>query len=115
MARDLLRRPPLRVSEMPPHEVSMYPGEPKMIVCPGCHRWLRPSNGGLRRHPVDADIPARTCPETGRRVWFDLDSAEWLLRMELGTRDAALRRSAPVQRKAALEVPPPVFRLAGAR
>jgi hypothetical protein len=54
------------------------------------------------------------CPESGRRVWFDLDPLEWLAAMNVAVPDAALRRSAPVYRKAELETPPPVFRLAGA-
>jgi hypothetical protein len=119
MARDLLRRPPLRVSMLPPHKVSMHPGEPRMIVCPGCDRWLKPSNGGLRRHTVSIDSPlppfgARECRQSGRRIWFDLTPAEWRAHLDVAIRDAALRRSVPVQRKAMLPVPPPVFRLAGA-
>lgn len=114
MARDLLRRPPLRVSALPPNHVSMYPGEPKTIVCPGCDRWLKPSNGGLRRHTTSIDS-SEVCPESGRRIWFDLDPVTWRASRAVAVRDAALRRSAPVQRKAPAEIPPPVFRLAGAR
>jgi hypothetical protein len=114
MARDLLRRPPLRVSTLPPNKVSMHPGEPRMIVCPGCGRWVRPSDGGLRRHAVAAGS-ARVCPESGRRVWFDIGPARWMADLRLGIADAAARRSVRVQRKAMPPVPPPVCRMAAAR
>lgn len=113
MARDLQCRPPLRVSELPPDQVAMYPGEARIIRCPGCQRWQKPSNGGLRRHVTDIDS-SRVCPESGRRVWFDIEPAQWLVNLRVAVRDAATRRSVPVQRKAMLPVPPPVFRLAGA-
>jgi hypothetical protein len=112
MARDLQHRPPLRVSELPPDQVTMYRGEARTIRCPGCHRWLKPANGGLRRHVVDIDSD-RVCPQSGRRIWFDVEPAEWLADLRIATRDAAARRSARVQRKAMLPVPPPVFKLAG--
>lgn len=120
MARDLLRRPPLRASQMRPHRVSMHPGEPRMIVCPGCKRWLKPSNGGLRRHAVAIDGPlglpdAAECRQSGRRVWFDLTPAEWLASLELATREAAQRHGSRVHRKAAPPVAPPVFRLTAPR
>lgn len=114
MARDLQRRPPLKASELPLGDVALYPGEPRLIRCPGCQRWQRPANGGLRRHTIDLNS-TQECPESGRRVWFDLDPARWLAAFNVAVRDAALRRSAPVRRKAALDVPPPVFRLAGQR
>jgi hypothetical protein len=112
MARDLQRRPALRVSELPLSHVSLYPGEARTICCPGCQRWQKPSNGGLRCH-ADGIDSTRMCPESGRRVWFDLDPLEWLAAMNVAVPDAALRRPSPVHRKAGLETPPPVFRLAG--
>jgi hypothetical protein len=112
MARDLLRRLPLRASELPPHWLMLRPGEPRLILCPSCRRWLRPHDGGLRRHTIDTDSD-RVCSETGRRVFFDLTPAEWRARLDLAIRDAALRRTVPVQRKAMPPVLPPVFRLAG--
>lgn len=114
MARDLQRRPPLKASELPLGDVALYPGEPRFIRCPGCQRWQRPTNGGLRRHTVDLDS-TQVCPESGRRVWFDLDPVTWRAAFDLAARDAALRRSASVRRKAALDVPLPLHRMAGAR
>jgi hypothetical protein len=114
MARDLLCRPALQVSALPPNKISMHPGEPRTIVCPGCDRWVRPSNGGLRRHTVAADS-TQVCPESGRRVWFDIEPARWITDLRLGIADAATRRSASVQRKAMPPVPPPVCRMAAAR
>ena len=113
MPRDLLGRPPLRASELPPNQVSLYPGEARAIVCPGCGRWQKPANGGLRRHALDADS-TRACPETGRRVWFDLAPAQWQALLTVAVRDAALRRSSRVHRGARPPVAPPVFRIARA-
>lgn len=114
MARDLLGRPPLRVSELPPNLVSLPPGEPRLIQCPGCSRWQKPHDGGLRRHTTDIDT-SQVCPESGRRVWFDLTPAEWLARVDVAGREAALRRAIPVRRKTSPPPPPPVFRLAASR
>lgn len=114
MARDLKRRPPLRASMLPPHKVSVRPGEPRMIACPGCDRWLSPSNGGLRRHMVDVDSTV-VCPESGRRVWFDLAPVVHAALLKVAVLDAGLRRSVQVRRKPSLEVPLPVFRMAAAR
>jgi len=111
MARDLLRRPTLRASELPPNRVSLQPG--KAIVCPGCRRWQAPHDGGLRRHTVDVDSET-ACPETGRRVWFDLTVAEWRARLDAAVRDAALRRGGRVSRNGRPPVAPPVFRIARA-
>ena len=113
MARDLLRRPPLRASELPPHCLALHPGEPKAIVCPSCGRWQKPHDGGLRRHTVDIDGDSM-CPESGRRVWFDLTPTEWWVGLDVAVRAAALRRAVRVQRKAMPPVPPPVCRMAGA-
>ena len=85
MSRDLLGRPPLRVSELPPNRVMLYPGEPRAIVCPGCNRWQVPHDGGIRRHTIGIDS-TRTCPQTGRRVWFDLTSAQWRAQLEVACR-----------------------------
>lgn len=114
MARDLLGRPPLRVSELPPNQVSLHLGEPRLIQCPGCSRWQKPHDGGLRRHTIGIDS-SKVCPESGRRVWFDLTSAEWLVRMDVAEREVALRRAIPVQRSTAPPPAPPVFRLAASR
>ncbi|MBO0804571.1 MAG: hypothetical protein J2P25_16045 [Nocardiopsaceae bacterium] len=114
MPRDLMRRPPLRVSALPPNQVSMYPGEPRMVLCPGCQRWLKPHDGGLRRHMVAAD-GRDMCAESGRRVWFDLTAAEWLISLDVAAREAGQRRGSRIRRKASPPVAPPVFRLAGAR
>src|SRR5262245_6811274 len=70
MARDLLGRPPLRASELPPNQVSLYAGEARAVVCPGCSRWQVPHDGGLCHHTTDIDSKT-TCREVGRRVWFD--------------------------------------------
>lgn len=113
MARDLLRRPPLRASELSADFVSMHPGEARAIRCPGCQRWQKPRDGGLRRHAVDADS-AEICPESGRRVFFDLTPAEWRIRYEIAAREAALRRGSHPRRSGRPPVPPPVFRLATA-
>lgn len=85
MARDLLGRPPLKVSELPPGQVRLFPGEPRAVVCPGCSRWLVPHDGGLRRHAVSINSQ-RQCGESGRRVWFDLAPAEWQARLESARR-----------------------------
>jgi hypothetical protein len=86
MPRDLLGRPPLLASELPPTRVSLYPGEPRAIRCPGCGRWQRPHDGGLRRHTIDSD--SRTlCPQSGRRVWFDLTPTQWRAELEAGVRE----------------------------
>jgi hypothetical protein len=85
MPRDLLGRPPLRVSELPPNRVMLYPGEPRAIVCPGCNRWQVPHDGGIRRHTIGIDS-RRTCPQTGRRVWFDLTSTQWRAQLEVACR-----------------------------
>lgn len=113
MARDLLGRPPLRVSELPPNLVSLHPGEPRLVQCPGCGRWQKPHDGGLRRHTTGLDR-GQVCPESGRRVWFDLTAAQWRAALEIAARDAARRRGSRVAQKASPPVPPPVFRLAGA-
>jgi hypothetical protein len=114
MARDPLRRSPLRASELPPDCVSIPLQGARTIRCPGCLRWLKPANGGFRRHTVDIDSDA-VCPESGRRVWFDVESSRWIAGLDVAVRDAALRRGAHVQRKAMLPVPTPVYRLAGSR
>jgi len=85
MSRDLLGRPPLRASELPPNRVMLYPREPRAIVCPGCGRWQMPHDGGLRRHTIDIDS-MQTCPQTGRRVWFDLTAAQWQARLQVACR-----------------------------
>jgi hypothetical protein len=92
MPRDLLNRPPLRASELPPNRVSLYPGEPRAVMCPGCGRWQLPHDGGLRRHTIDIDSTS-TCPQTGRRVWFDLTPAQQAARLEVAARQAATRHS----------------------
>ena len=112
MPRDLLGRPPLRASELPPNRVSLHPGEPRAIQCPGCGRWQKPHDGGLRRHTVDADGDS-LCPQVGRRVWFDLTPAQWRARLDVAAREAALRRGSRVRRSGHPPVAPPVFRLAG--
>jgi hypothetical protein len=114
MPRDLLGRPPLRASELPPNRVRLYPGEPGTIQCPGCGRWMKPHDGGLRRHAIDADSDT-LCSQAGRRVWFDLTPAQWRARLDAATREAALRHSGRVHRSARPPVAPPVFRLATAR
>jgi hypothetical protein len=110
MPRDLLRRPPLRASELPPNRVSLYPGEARAIMCLGCNRWQVPHDGGLRRHTVDVDSET-ACSQTGRRVWFDLSFAAWRLLLEAGVRDAALHRSSRVHRGGCPPVAPPLFRI----
>lgn len=109
MARDLLRRPPLRASELPPHWLILVPGKPKLILCPSCRRWLKPHDGGLRRHSVDPDSD-RLCREAGRRVFFDLTPGEWRTRLDVAVRETALRRGSRVHRSGR---PPLPFRLAG--
>jgi hypothetical protein len=113
MPRDLLRRPPLRASELPPNRVSMYPGEARAIMCPGCNRWQVPHDGGLRRHTVavGSEVP---CSETGRRVWFDLGFVAWRALLEAAVRDAALRHGDRVYRSACPPVAAPLFRIARA-
>jgi hypothetical protein len=91
MARDLLGRPPLRVSELPPNQVMLYPGEARALVCPGCSRWQVPHDGGLRHHTIGADSKT-ACRDAGRRVWFDLNSAQWAARLGAASRDAQSRR-----------------------
>lgn len=76
MSRDLLGRPPLRVSELPPGLVMLYAGEPRAVACPGCGRWMVPRDGGLRRHAADP-AGGDVCAQSGRRVWFDLSPAQW--------------------------------------
>jgi hypothetical protein len=110
MARDLLGRPPLRASELPPNQVMLYPGEPRAVVCPGCGRWLVPHDGGLRRHATGV-FSTRTCPETGRRVWFDISAAQWAAELAVAVREAALRRGSTVHHGARAPVAPPVHRL----
>ena len=90
MSRDLLGRPPLRASELSPDQVRLYPGEPRAITCPGCGRWQVPHDGGLRRHARGIDGMG-DCPESGRRVWFDLSSPEWRARLEVAVREASSR------------------------
>jgi hypothetical protein len=113
MSRDLLRRPPLRASELPPNQVSLYPGEARAIMCPGCNRWQVPHNGGLRHHTVavGSETP---CSEAGRRVWFDLSFVVWHGLLEAAARDAALRRSGRVHRSGCPPVVPPLFRITAA-
>ena len=88
MPRDLLGRPPLRVSELPPGLVRLFPGEARAVVCLECGRWQVPHDGGIRRHATDLDGVGE-CPGTGRRVWFDLTSAQWLAALGAAGRDAA--------------------------
>ncbi len=109
MPRDLLGRPPLRVSELPPGLVRLFPGEPRAVVCPECGRWQMPRDGGIRRHAVSID-GGRECPSTGRRVWFDLTSAQWLAALGVAARDAARRRGTRVRRTARAPVPLPLHR-----
>lgn len=113
MPRDLLRRPALRASELPPNRVSLYPGQPGAIMCPGCNRWQVPHDGGLRRHTVDV-YSETACSETGRRVWFDLSFVVWRILLEAAVRDAALRRSDRVHHSGCPPVAPPLFRIARA-
>ena len=110
MPRDLLRRPPLRASELPPNRVSLYPGEARAVMCPGCDRWQVPHNGGLRRHTVHVDSET-ACSETGRRVWFDLSFVAWRALLEAAVRDAALRHGRRVYRGARPPAAPPLFRI----
>jgi hypothetical protein len=91
MPRDLLGRPPLRASELPPGQVRLFPGEPRAVVCPGCGRWQVPHDGGLRRHAAGID-GGPDCPGSGRRVWFDLAPARWLAEVTAASREAGLRR-----------------------
>jgi hypothetical protein len=113
MPRDLLRRPPLRASELPPNRVSLYPGGVRAIVCPGCNRWQVPQNGGLRRHTVEVDTET-ACSETGRRVWFDLSFVAWRALLEAAARDAARRRGDRVHRSGCPPAAPPLFRITAA-
>jgi hypothetical protein len=108
MSRDLLDRPPLRASELPPNRVSLYPGEPRAIQCPGCGRWQKPHDGGLRSHTIDADSRF-VCPQTGRRVWFDLTPTQWRARLEVAARETAQRCGTRVHRSGR---PPLPFRIA---
>ena len=91
MSRDLLRRPPLRASELPPGRVRLFPGEARAVACPECGRWQVPHDGGIRRHTVSADAVGE-CPGTGRRVWFDLSPVDWLVSLHAATRETAARR-----------------------
>lgn len=80
-------RPPLRASELLPNHVMLNPREPRAVVCPGCGCWKVPHHGRLRRHDP--------CPESGRRVWFDLRPGEWLARLDAAR--LSLRRTASLQ------------------
>jgi hypothetical protein len=91
MSRDLLNRPPLRASELPPGRVTLYRGEARAVVCPECGRWQVPHDGGIRRHTVSADAVGE-CSGAGRRVWFDLSPADWLISLHAATRETAARR-----------------------
>jgi hypothetical protein len=97
MPRDLLGRPPLRASELPPGQVRLFPGEPRAVVCPACGRWQVPRDGGLRRHFVGIDA-GQECGGSGLRVWFDLVPGEWLARLRAASREAAARRGGRVVR-----------------
>lgn len=111
MARDLLKRPPLRVSEMPPAAVRLYPGEARAVACPECGRWQVPHDGGLRYHTIGVDSTT-ACVGIGRRVWFDLTCVEWQARLRVAVREAAGRRSNRVRRVGRPPTAVPVFRLA---
>ena len=95
-------RPPLRASELLPGLMMLFPGEVRAVVCPGCGRWQVPYHGRFRRHGG--------CPEAGRRVWFDLTSAQWLARLQAAAREAAARRGSRVRGTASPPVPPPLHR-----
>ena len=97
MPRDLLGRPPLRASELPPGQIRLIPGEPRALVCPWCGRWQVPHDGGLRRHAVSIDS-GQQCPATGLRVWFDLTPAQWLANLCAASREAGSRRGSRVLR-----------------
>lgn len=111
MTRDLLHRPPLRASQLPPGQVRLYPGEPRAVACPDCGRWLVPHDGGLRPHMIDADS-ATACAQAGRRVWFDLDPVHWAARLQAADRDARTRRGSRPHASAQAPVAPPLPRIA---
>jgi hypothetical protein len=114
MPRDLLGRPPLRASELPPGQVRLFPGEPRAVVCPGCGRWQVPHDGGIRRHCVGIDS-GQECRGSGLRVWFDLAAGEWLARLQAASREAASRRSSRVVRSGKPSPLPAASRLWAAR
>jgi hypothetical protein len=120
MSRDTRdHRPPLRASELPPSRVMLARGEPRAVVCPDCRRWQVPQHGHIRRHGLDGREfdweELRRCPQSGRAVWFDLTTAQWLEALRAAAREAALRRSSRVHPGARPPGPPPVFRLGTSR
>jgi hypothetical protein len=112
MSRDTRdRRPPLRASELLPSQVMVY-SQWRAVACPGCGRWQVPHHGRIRRHGLDGREwfyeELRRCPGSGRRVWFDLTSAQWLAGLRVAALDAASIRRGRVHGSGRAPVIPPV-------
>lgn len=87
-------RPAVALSELPPDQVNLRPGEPVAVACPICGRWRR-----VKRHmlwPHRAHDGVTRCPGSGQRVLVDQTPGEWAFRLETARR--SVRRTVSLQR-----------------
>lgn len=118
-------QPPIAVSSLPVHHVSLWPGEKPQVVCPSCGRWRMLYRGMLAPHHMDLG-DRRRCPGSGQRVRVDLDPLDWLAQLRIAELDAGTRTGRWtarritatgtsgrkfVQRIARPPVPAPTFRI----
>ncbi|MDX3232533.1 hypothetical protein [Streptomyces sp. ME19-01-6] len=109
-----MKRPPLKISELPVSNVQLREGERRSIVCPDCSEWHP-----LRRNMVWAHHLERTerrkngrrCPGSARRVDIDVDLAEWSRKVAEVDATVTGRRSNRVNRKPRTTTPPPISRM----
>jgi hypothetical protein len=87
-------RPAVALSELPPDQVNLRPGEPLAVACPICGRWRRVKRYMLWPHRAHDGVTR--CPGSGQRVVCDLTPGEWAVRLEAARR--SVRRTVSLQR-----------------
>lgn len=88
------RRPAVALSELPPDQVNLRPGEVLAVACPICGRWRRIKRRMIWPHRAHDGVTR--CPGSGQKVLVDLTPGQWLASLETARRQA--RQAVSLQR-----------------
>jgi hypothetical protein len=103
-------RPVIRISALPPSQVSVIEGQRTMVLCPepGCGRWAYVHRGAIKPHHVTGKV---RCRGSYRRIEVDLTECEHLALLYKIRHAADARRRSPVHGVRPAPVLPPVCRI----
>jgi hypothetical protein len=105
--------PPIPISSLLPHRVSLRPGHRPWVMCPWCDKNFPLTRSMLPAHR-DFDGEDR-CPGSAQKFAIDETPTAWKARLAEAVTDAGTRRGSRTVRDPYLPVPTPLHRIAAAR